>query len=303
MPVQGFGEIGERGTVVRRRAASSRQHRQPGRFHAAAHVAQQRERRRWRPLQIVEHEDNRLPAAGGAQPGTHRLEQSVGVQRRIEAGGGDRAAAGQFGHQPNQFFGQLAQTARQRIDGRGSAEPVQGGPERLVGHGEVLRTTTEQHHCTARVRAPGQVRRQPGLADPGLAQHPHDSRATASGEESLDDRHVVDPTDEWARIGGQLRWKGHVERRGSRRDPQGGVLAHDGQFQLAQFRRRVGAQLLAQRVPQLAIGGQRVGLPAQAVQREDAAGPGALAQRMPRHEVLGDAQRFPRAFPGEFGFG
>jgi hypothetical protein len=67
---------------------------------------------------------------------------------------------------------------------------------------------------------------------------------------------------------------------------EGGILPEDGRLQVAQLQAGVDAEFLIERAVQAPVGGQRVGLPAAAVQRQHELGLGLLIQRPGGHQLF-----------------
>ena len=169
---------GRRAAGVGLGVAQRDEHQQRRAVQAADHVAQQQQRRPPRPLQVLDDEHQRARGGRLAEQRRDRLEQPVAavlaLRRRPR---GQRLSAGQLRHQ-----------RRQRLEvGRG-ADPArvrrvvaQRLDERLEGHDGLLVDPAVQHGRAAGVRRGGEARRQPRLADPGLAGHDDDAARAGRG--------------------------------------------------------------------------------------------------------------------------
>ena len=148
----------------------------PRRARGPGQVAKQQERRPVGPLEVVEHEQHRRrPRQLGQQP-DDRLEQPVALglrlvlRRRWKVG---RAAA-QLRDQPRQLGPVLAR-ARTQVRQLGIHGPVtERLEERLVRDHGLARRAPGEHDCAGVVDAPGELRGQRRLADPGVAREQHD---------------------------------------------------------------------------------------------------------------------------------
>ena len=192
------------------------------------------------------------------QPGDHRCQHLHQVLAAVEHEQGPRAAQAVGDHR----LGGLA-------DAEGLAEAV---PERGVRRGLL-----EPDQPAARRREPARgLDGQPGLADAGRSDQGHQAvLADQSGEH----RDVVVATDQRLRDGGQVaacRSGPRIRCSGS----EAAVVLEDLLLQRLQLRAGVEPELLGQVLPDAAVGGQRVRLPAGAVEHSDQQRPQPLAQRV-----------------------
>ncbi len=160
-------------------------HQQAGTLQLATHEAQQGQRRRVRPVQVVEDQQQR--AAGGRRPqeGRQAVEQLEAGHLRL-----DRRRAGQVRQTVADVRGQLGDVGgtraqvvaqRRRVAGLDvGADHLDPGPE--GGCALSLPAAAPQHPGATRCRLGGQLLGQPGLADSGLAGQQHHPAVTgASG--------------------------------------------------------------------------------------------------------------------------
>jgi hypothetical protein len=164
--------------------------------------------------------------------------------------------------------------------------------ERLVGHHAVLVRTPEQDRPAVGLQAGGRLGEQAGLADPRVPGQQHEPAAAA--ERACD----AGDLGQLALPAGQRRLPGALERgrerhRVARSRGSGGgravepwVLLEDLLLEPAQLGARRLSELAVERVAQAAVCGQRLGLPAAAIQREHQVAVEALAQRMLVDEPL-----------------
>ncbi len=146
-------------------------------FGGTGHVAEQQERGLGRPLEVVEDEqDGMLPGSGG-EPARHPVEEPValrlgiGAERRWKSGDPVR----QLRHQAGQLAWVSAQPGGQLVDGGVVDQVAQRFDKGLVRHAEVLTARPGQHGGVLAVDLTGQLRRQAGLAHPGLPGQKRDA--------------------------------------------------------------------------------------------------------------------------------
>ena len=258
-------------------------------------------------------EGQREGAVGGDQPG-----QPV-------AAGHHGQAAGRAGQQradlldvPRVVQHDQDPLARQQaavergLGGQGGRDPGRGHPERLQeptgrlarlqggpAWVEALQVDVQlpvREPCGDPVRP---VHGQGGLAHPGGAGQDRGDRLARPGRARLGRgrQECVEP----GQLGPAAR-EGRHRRRQLGRDRyrrcglrhrgrgrgcvEGGILPEDGRLQVAQLQAGVDAEFLIERAVQAPVGGQRVGLPAAAVQRQHELGLGLLIQRPGGHQLF-----------------
>ena len=197
----------------------------------ADQVAEQVAGRAVGPVHVLDHDDRGRVGAEPAEHPEHQLEQPLlaepgrrgrHAQRRLQRREG-RACGTQHRVERvrRELVGELAHDARERRIGN-----------RFSRFGAVA----GQHARPGGARPPGELRQQPGLADPGLAADERRARSAGGcrGERGLEDPQLVRATDEHgARDAGrhiaiidQARGHRAPQLRGSpRRAPRGSVAA------------------------------------------------------------------------------
>ena len=139
---------------------------------AADDVAEQQQRRPPRPLEVLDHQQQRALAGRTVEYGGDGLEQPVAA---VLALAGLRRGPAELGDE-----------RRERLDvhpgevagvGRVVAQRLH---ERLVGHDGLLVDAAVQHDRAGLVHLGGEARRQPRLAHAGVARQ-HDDAALAGG--------------------------------------------------------------------------------------------------------------------------
>ena len=260
---------------------------QPHRSRIARDVAQGEQRRAVGPVQILEHEHDRPLLGGSAQQRADRLEEPVARALGIPRQGlGERGhALGQLRHDAAKLAADELGLARQHVRRAGSDVLAQGLDERLVGQQPLRVAATEQDDRAIAVRVARELRREPALADAGLAaQRDHMPRARrglrvgvlepAGGVAATDERRGL----RLLQGGGQgkfLQWRirprrvacdRHDSELGGGRER--GVLAQDRLVQRAQLRGGLDAQIVDQRGARRAVDVERLGLAAAAIEGE-----------------------------------
>ena len=123
-------------------------------------------------MQVVQHEQYGRRLAGGLQQRGRGLERAQPLDLRL---GGSRLgdAAGQAGRKLGQQLDQVARTRAQLdaqlVDRAGRDVGAKRLGERLGGRGQAVVAAAVQHHALARAGVPGDLSRQPRLADARLA--------------------------------------------------------------------------------------------------------------------------------------
>ena len=122
----------------------------------ARDVAQQQERRRVGPVQVVEDEHDRRCRAAACERAAHRVEEQIAGGRVVRRRG--RSALGrQLRHDAREIGGVLAQDVVRQL--------AQGLDERLVGHERLRVAAAEQHGRPVVVCLAREARGQGGLPD------------------------------------------------------------------------------------------------------------------------------------------
>ncbi len=262
-------------------------HQQPRRVVTARHGRQQVDRGRIAPVQILEHQQQRLLGGQGVQ----RLDGLAEHASRRRADDAPLHVAGIVGlEQPRQLHQPGRRVLGQRPAQVGPHLRVAEAPER-VEHGQVrlgdavlLGALPARHEHVAGRRQERVDQRR--LARPRLAGHDDDltSARECDLEVALQEAEVGCAADDVRRRCGRRR------RDADRLDARGGclerrILLQHAALQLAQRQRRLDADLV--QVPaHVLVGRERVGLAPRPVQRDHQLPARALAQGMPGHELL-----------------
>jgi hypothetical protein len=139
-------------------------------------VAKQQQCRLGRPLEVVEHEEDRLLGRGRDEPGGDSVEQAVALSLGIgpEWGRQARCPLGQLGYHPDKLPAVATQAAGQH---RSMVHEVaQGLHEGLVRDTQVLVAAPGQHRGPFVVNPPGELGGQPGLAHPRFTRQEGDTQ-------------------------------------------------------------------------------------------------------------------------------
>ena len=189
----GLLERGEQ--AVRHLAGAERERDQDrARRRAAQQVGDQLERGVVRPVDVVEHEQERVAHRHPLEQGTHR---AVGVEALV------LEPAGRGRRRRRQDAGELGDAlADQRLElslaERGDVVVERVDPDRERQLALELGAAAHEHRVAARGGALGQLAEQPGLADPRLAvdHQPGCAAAAEAVERGLDRRELVAASDE-----------------------------------------------------------------------------------------------------------
>lgn len=155
-----------------RAAGDERQQRQAG---LVEHRLQQRDRRGIRPVQVIEHEQQRLLPAGMAQERGDRVEEAQAGLLRIRTDGRQRSELGEDLRQP----GRLVAEQAAHLAGR---EAAQQHPQRLHPRPErrpalALEAAPDEDREVRGQRPLHRRRHQPRLANAGIADELDQPRA------------------------------------------------------------------------------------------------------------------------------
>ena len=170
-PGQTGHDLAEQGGAAGLGIAVGGDQEQPDRRVGAQHMAQQEQRQVVGPVQVVEDEQHGRRLAGG-------LQQRRGGLQRVQPldlgrGGRRQCNSGQprveLRQQPNEVARARPELDPQLVDGTGGDVRAQRLGERLRGSGGALVTAPVKHHPAPLARVPGDLGRQPRLADAGLA--------------------------------------------------------------------------------------------------------------------------------------
>ena len=285
------------------RAHGREEHRALGR-RRAHEVADQLERREIRPVQVVEHHQQRRGAGDLRQQRGERVEepQPLGAllraaQRPAVAG---RGHAELRQHDP-ELGGARPQPVGQRRERCAARPAAQHLHDRLVRRRRLLVEAPVQHDRAVGVRVSRQLGGEPGLPDAGLAGE-HDEpaaavRGLAPRRRRAATTSAARPTNAWrpraASSGaGQRRARDGRDRRG-RRDParRRGAAVQQALVHRHRSRPRRRAELLAQQPAQVLERAHRLGRVARRLVRLHQQPVRGLAERRQRH---GRAGRFGR---------
>jgi hypothetical protein len=147
------------------------------------HVPEQEQRRLGRPLQVVEHQQDRHGERHAGEDGRDRLEHAVAPRLGLVAVvlAGQRQAFGDGGEQPGQVGSVGADEVAQLVGGAGRDQRPEGVDERLVRHAELLVAAPVQDGGTVGVHPPRQLGHEAGLAHTRLTRHQHEPARTGDG--------------------------------------------------------------------------------------------------------------------------
>jgi len=160
-------------------------------------VPDQQQRRLVGPLQVIEHQHERLLERGGAEQPSDRSEHQVPVLGTRLLDGGHLAADAELGDEARELVPELRPVVGQQPLRREPHVVGQCFDERLVGDPELDIATAAQHGRAAGVRVAGDLRSEPRLADPRLAGDQNGSLLAAvdARERLLAGSHLGEPID------------------------------------------------------------------------------------------------------------
>ena len=185
---------------VRKGVSSGADQQCPGALGAAGHVTEEGQRRTGCPMGIIEHHHQRPATAGHRNPGTNCLEKPMLVELWTGRPRGNQPwqAGPDLRHESDELGGSVAEPIDQLIVGDARHIPLQGFEEGLIGPCEILLAPTEENDVSCRVGTEGDLRGQPGLADPGLTDDPEHRQPVAGGvgQQALSELELGIPADE-----------------------------------------------------------------------------------------------------------
>ena len=139
------------------------EHQQRRRRGVAGEMAQQQERRRVRPMQVVKHEHGWSGAGQRAEDGGHRLEHAVAVELDVL---GRHAEARRFcfeaGNETSQLGPVAAQLGTEVLGGANLGVASEGLDERLIRNERLLVASSVEHIGTRGVRLAGELADEAG---------------------------------------------------------------------------------------------------------------------------------------------
>lgn len=242
-PLQLVARLAEEGIVAGvLDAARAEDHRRP-RADPPGDVGEQAHAQLVRPLEVLEHQEERLRAGEAAQEVGDRLEGP----RRITARGARRLALPQLRQQPRQLRPPgRGEAGRQRRLLRHTAGAERVDPRRQRQDALGLVAAAEEDAAAPARRQRGQLGRQPALADARRARDAHEAALPPPRrvEDLGEPRHLARAADER---------RGRLARRSRRAfvGPGPGralaALLHDLLVERPRLRLRLGAQLAVQR--------------------------------------------------------
>ena len=153
----------------------------PGLIAGTRDVTQEQQRRGVRPVKVIEHEDQRLRVRDLAQQRRDRVEQTEPLALGVldaRAGGRLRSLRGELGQEPGKRRAVWPDLQAQLFERRLGDVVAQGLYERLIGDQRLLVTAPQQDRRAVRVGGAAELRRQPRLADPRLADQHRDAPAS-----------------------------------------------------------------------------------------------------------------------------
>ncbi len=214
-------------------------------------MAQEQQRRPSRPLEVLDHQQQRARRRGLPEQRGDGLEQPVAA---VLALGGERRAG-----RSAELRHQRREVGRRRGPARVGRVVAQRLHERLVGHDRLLVDAPVQDGRAARVGGGGEARRQPRLAHAGLPGEHDDAALRAPalvqhGQLGLaaDEGPLLQPLEHDRERDGRAR-------RGRRGGGRGLPGREQALVERGDLRRRRRPQLVAQQHAQLVVDAQRLG--------------------------------------------
>ena len=228
-------QVGQLGAAVGVGLADRAEHELARGLEIAQQVREQQRGRGVGPVQVVEHEDDRCLAGGVGEQPRHRREEPVAprLDRLAQRARGDDAGPGaaQRGDEARELGQLRLDRARERERLALRDVVLERADERLVGHERLDVATPVEHRRALGVRLAGELGRQPGLADAGLADQQRDlapavGRLLEAVAQRLQGRLA---TDERAQLRGERAGQRDPAGAGERRvreAPAGRLFAH-----------------------------------------------------------------------------
>ncbi len=203
---QGVGELGrDVGVGVPERGRHEHAHVGRG----AGQVAQQEQRRPVGPVAVLEHQEQRLAAAGGGQQLGHRGVQPVtlGVRIGLRRSGQARDPVGQVRQQPGELVAGAAEVGPEGVRVARADEPVERVDERPVRRVDGRVAGPVQDEDALGGRLAGELSHQAALARSRLAAEQRRPATVA-----LEPRQQRTQGAELARPSGEREGRGEAER-------------------------------------------------------------------------------------------
>lgn len=267
-----------------------------------AQRAEQLNRGRLRPMEIIEDDDYRLSSCHSSKEVGDRLEQQVALGALVDVRRrSDRETVGEMRSDAKQISAATRNMRAEQVDRRMFDQPANQPDERLHGDGGTFVTSSVEDGCSQRVV---QLASERGdecrLADPRFPgddrrAHPGHSRLRQIGCQQVQ---LSGPTDQcsipsefavqrdccrvWRLFQLSSKRRDHRVPVGTCIDPV--PTSRHTPFDLAHLRRWFGADLLGQECPILLVGAQCIGLAAGTGQRRYQQASGPISERMSGHQ-------------------
>ena len=185
-PCQARHDLAEQGRTAGLGVPVGGDYQQPHGDVESQHVTQQQQREVVGPVQVVQHDQHGRRCAGGLKQRAGGLEHTQPLDLRLcgsRLGNAAGQASRELGHQPNQVARTRTQLDPQLgADWAGRDVGAKRLRERLSRRGQAVVAAPVQHHALPRASVPGELSRQPRLADARLAA---DQDATAASRDSI----------------------------------------------------------------------------------------------------------------------
>ena len=237
------------------------QHQQPGPWRFPAEEVHELHRRLPGVLQVVHQEQHRVAFGQAAQEGPDRLEGASPLHLHAAPAGRRRAEERRdLGQQTSRGTGVLAEQPPQRAcRGAGRRRPDRLHDRLQEQRPFGLVTAGPQHGAAVPRGLGGERLGQGGLPDPRLAGDRDQPRPARGRRGPRLPQHHALPVPSGQRDRSRLRSWRHRPA-GAAAGEAAVLLAQDGQVQLPRLRRRVGAELAAEPLPQRLVSSERPGL-------------------------------------------
>ena len=276
--------VRERGPDLLAAVAVGRDDEQPRLGSRPREPAEQVQRLAVGPVDVVGDEQQRLQRGSSRRSSSDRraLEQ-VAVGLRVARRHGRAGEPLELGHEPRQHLAAVAEALRERVGLADAEQELEPLPQRLVRRADDRVRGAVEHEHAARGRLVRELAHEPRLAAARLAREQHEPALAAprraraaSAAPPARSRGRRTGTAASARAAPEAR-----PARGSRgsRELERRVLGQDLLLELPERRARLEPELVERR-PRVAVGLERLRLPARAVEREHELAPEPLAVRM-----------------------